>query len=76
MGNLLGIFWDRKNGVASQWSNSVQKENNSSGQNFTLGNGIFLENMESYDDEKMREKIGCFTTDSVDLIPQIKKRII
>ena len=58
LGNLLGIFWDRTNGVASQWSNSGQKQNNFSGQNFTLGNEIFLEIMESYDDEKMRENFG------------------
>ena len=71
----MGIFWNRKNRVASQWTDSGQKQNNYSGKNFPLGNIIFLEIMESYDDEKMWEKfgnlliiqtIGCFTTHSED----------
>ena len=58
LGNLLGIFWNRNNRAASQWTDSGQKQNNYSGQNFPLSNKIFLKNMKSYDDEKMRKKFG------------------
>jgi len=40
-------------GVASQLTNSDQRENNYSGQNFVLDNGIFLKIMGLYDDKKV-----------------------
>ena len=58
LGNLFGIFWNRKNRVASQWTDSGQKQNGFSGQNFPLGNEIFLKNMNSHDDKKMGKNLG------------------